>query len=288
MDEFVEHDFLCHYGILGMKWGIRRYQNPDGSLTPAGRKHYGGSERDRDITIHRGTKLQTLSVDKNRTKDAEFFYAAFTKNDKEWYKDIFSRSSETVVPILNIPKMKYSITNKTINNVKVASMKSGEDVMSKLYDSDTDFKDFVNNPERLQNYMRKDYDKEVYNEALSTLKKINERGSATNEEIREVYKLWNYVIPNDGTQYGGDANDIATQRKKFFDALKDAGYGAVLDTNDAYYGNYGDYVETPVIVFDRDAIIPSSVRKVRYSEVVAGIGRYAVKKTTHKITNKTV
>lgn len=28
---------LCHHGIKGQKWGIRRYQNPDGSLTEAGR-----------------------------------------------------------------------------------------------------------------------------------------------------------------------------------------------------------------------------------------------------------
>ena len=27
---------LQHFGILGQKWGIRRYQNPDGSLTPRG------------------------------------------------------------------------------------------------------------------------------------------------------------------------------------------------------------------------------------------------------------
>ncbi len=41
----MEYEF-CHSGIKGMKWGIRRYQNPDGSLTAAGRAHYGvGKER---------------------------------------------------------------------------------------------------------------------------------------------------------------------------------------------------------------------------------------------------
>ena len=31
---------LSHHGIKGMRWGVRRYQNKDGSLTSAGKKRY--------------------------------------------------------------------------------------------------------------------------------------------------------------------------------------------------------------------------------------------------------
>ena len=37
----VRSDELCHHGIKGQKWGVRRFQNKDGSLTPAGEKRYG-------------------------------------------------------------------------------------------------------------------------------------------------------------------------------------------------------------------------------------------------------
>lgn len=36
----INKDELQHHGIKGMRWGIRRYQNKDGSLTPAGTKRY--------------------------------------------------------------------------------------------------------------------------------------------------------------------------------------------------------------------------------------------------------
>lgn len=39
---------LMHYGVLGMKWGVRRYQNPDGTLTRAGEKRYAKRENYRN------------------------------------------------------------------------------------------------------------------------------------------------------------------------------------------------------------------------------------------------
>ena len=38
--EIMSNEYLQHHGILGQKWGIRRYQNTDGSLTSSGKKRY--------------------------------------------------------------------------------------------------------------------------------------------------------------------------------------------------------------------------------------------------------
>lgn len=54
----MEDNYLIHYGILGMKWGIRRYQNKDGTLTKDGINRYRNSQKD-------ASRSKSLRQDKN-------------------------------------------------------------------------------------------------------------------------------------------------------------------------------------------------------------------------------
>ena len=61
---FISEDELYHHGIKGQKWGVRRYQNEDGSLTAAGKKR-ADIRRPDDIIIKKGTQLNNLGSKKS-------------------------------------------------------------------------------------------------------------------------------------------------------------------------------------------------------------------------------
>ena len=71
---------LKHYGVLGMKWGVRRYQNKDGTLTPAGKKRY-----NRDVKV-KLDKKDVKWIKKN--EDKIFKEQAKSQNVRAVYKKI--------------------------------------------------------------------------------------------------------------------------------------------------------------------------------------------------------
>lgn len=66
---------LSHHGIKGQRWGVRRFQNEDGSLTDAGKKHY---------NIKKDRKNKKLYTEKTKTKD--FVTMAKQKLGQEYVK----------------------------------------------------------------------------------------------------------------------------------------------------------------------------------------------------------
>lgn len=77
---------LYHWGIKGMRWGIRRYQNPDGTLTPEGRARYIRSDgsltrRARRKGVEKILSTEDLKIVNNRL-DLERQYRNATGNEK--------------------------------------------------------------------------------------------------------------------------------------------------------------------------------------------------------------
>lgn len=82
MDRFNEE--LMHYGVLGMKWGIRRYQNPDGSLTKAGMRRY-KDKSPYEVTTSDGDTFRVAKGSKNN------YNTKLSKVTKTWgqhYREI--------------------------------------------------------------------------------------------------------------------------------------------------------------------------------------------------------
>ena len=88
-------DQLYHHGILGMKWGVRRYQNKDGSLTNAGKNRY-----DRDVR-------------ENNSKKKDNRIRIDGPDPKRWVKEDLNRARRVVDTSSDLLKQAKNIEQNT-------------------------------------------------------------------------------------------------------------------------------------------------------------------------------
>ena len=116
-----------HYGVLGQKWGTRRYQNPDGSLTPEGREHYGLGYTNGEVQKYSGKHAKS-SYRKEASK---------LRRNLQKQVNINARQNDRENIRGNISNREWRNTSADINNEAKAGQKAINEYLTAKYGEKT-------------------------------------------------------------------------------------------------------------------------------------------------------
>ena len=243
-------EFIAHHGIQGQKWGVRRFQNPDGSLTDEGRRRLGyddnrvfKDEWKQDRVIAKGTK--TTRVIKVNPDNYEYYEdPKLVKKYRDMaLKDLDEKEKKYQDKYMSVIESKLTNDNKRGDAFYLNWFgDNGWDYDKVVVDEFVAKKPLkVASGEKVINEIIKNIGDQKLETAYNTINSLDKRTWVFGKDNPEGYYSNKSRLKNLTMEY--------TTNKELFDkvnsSLKKLGYDAVMDVNDPDS-------ESPVIVFDSD------------------------------------
>lgn len=303
---------LYHHGIKGMKWGIRRYQRKDGTLTTAGKKRYSEDSSEPNKSKHR-SKLEAKYREQGMSqKQAEFAasrriktekiiavtagmtVAAATayvvnKNVKERADGIIKSGTTlqriTSTPDENLDRAFYA-AYKNVDNTKYKGMYGkqltalGDNAYKVTLNANQDIK--IASRKKAADVFADLYKNDPeFRESFIKSNNLLKRGNP-NVLATKIHRIASGDMTDKQLKKQGyDAFNIglvnhnpngSAVSKKFYDRLKSMGYDAVMDINDQKYSGYD--AKKPVIVFNsKNKVSLSEAKKLTNEQIVSSINK---------------
>lgn len=318
-------DYLMHYGIKGQKWGVRRYRYADGTLTPAGKKRYSGSngfnrtmrmkmtevvnnartqitgKQYVDGYIKSGTTLARIQTSQNFEKFA--FYATYKKHDTNEYMGLFGKNllsranadakraekeanaSGSEADINKAKDLRERATNTKVYQLKLEATKKLK------IPSDENASDItaslLKESEFKKNLVASIEDSKTKMLRPTQQMLFSQAQNALKKDPDRMTKSEKVAVYKafNLSLVHHNEQEIAAQNR-FYGELKKKGYNALLDYNDKEYSSY--HAKRPMIVFDVDAVKLQSVTEANPKVVDKLYTRYNAERILKEIPAETI
>lgn len=303
---YITSNSLIHHGIKGQRWGIRRFQNEDGTLTAKGKKRYGDSESNDNPKPKKKSKHR-LALEESYLKKG--------LSQEEAEKKASTRiKTETIVGVaagVTLAAGAAYLVNRHLKGKVDGVVKAGTELQRVEMNDDGVLHDVFyaanKNSDKVKYagllgqtrkaqagrafVMKIGVGKNVKLAGQTKVVNIFKRLYENDSDFREDAELLSLVNVHGGNKVSGNDfkkmyenfNSNLVDRdnpavKKFFSALKSEGYGAIRDVNDMKFSGYG--AKNPLIFFGSNSDMSiKTIRELTDGEISKNINKALIRDT---------